>query len=178
MSVSGIEIADYIGSTSVVYIGNGNVPESFVPSDHGNVICRVNRGIINGFAHIWVNGMLDPRKLGRWYKDLWRYMLRLNADHEAKYLRNYFNRADAPNDRTYFWNLADWLTATSVIGVARPMTGTLGIYWLTRYTDARLVVFGCDCFAQGGAYRVHEPKKDRAYLESLNQAGRIEYRSS
>lgn len=152
-------IREEVDGTRLLVIGNGELPHEpdVAKYDH---ICRINRGILTARATLWANGLatscVPPDGHYRW-------MLRLNAERNGDRLLAGF-RGHVPAN-TFLWTSREYELATQRMGIPRPMTGTLAVYWLLWNTTARLTVIGCPCYLKGGVpFGCHNPRLDALWL--------------
>jgi hypothetical protein len=159
-------IQDYLKDKSVILIARGQPDTSKY-----DVVIRMNLGITDGKADVWVNHLVPKNYVGWEYnKNDFKYVLRLNAERGDSTLIKGF--PEALNYKTYFWNKKDHdrlaLRNTTYL---RPFTGTTTISWLLEYTKPKkLDVFGMTFYKNlPPGSPVHLPHLDRGYVERMSE---------
>ena len=153
-------IQDYLKDKTVLLVGNGDHTET----EDYNIVIRINRGILDKPADIWVNNLLQQ---GAQWKELdFKYMLRLNSEKGGSRLLTGF--PTMYKDRTYFWSPEGFLDLAKSVGYAQPFTGTTTLHWLTQYTEPKsITVIGMNFFEDGNYTPIHKPTLDREYVLKL-----------
>jgi hypothetical protein len=160
-------IQNYIKDKKILLVGNGEHKEENLSAY--NIVIRMNYGIQNKPADIWVNHLIQyNQKIWGWDRVDFKYMLRLNAENKGnRLLRGCPKQYD---DSTYFWNAKDYLTYSKKVGCTQPFTGTTTLHWLTQYTKPKSIsVIGMDFFKTHSYSPIHKPERDREYVELLSK---------
>ncbi len=170
------EIQKYCNGKNILLIGNGPINE--LPKT--DIIVRINYGMMGGDTDIWINNLSQSEQKVTSLSTNQKYILRLNAERDGERL----NRAFPENlkKQTYFWNSNEFNLMTKELDYERPLAGTISIYWLLNYTQPKsLTITGFNHFetknvyAKTGLVKPHEIEKDKKYINSMVQQGKIKW---
>jgi hypothetical protein len=174
--ISLTQVQEYCQNKSILLIGNGPVGQ--LPER--DLTIRMNYGIKGGDCDIWVCNLLQSEQKVMSVSRNQKFILRLNAERDAFRIKKSYPNALHPI--TYFWNAEEFNEMATELDYDRPLTGTISIYWLLKYTELKsLTITGFNHFetnnihADTGLVKPHKIEKDKDYINKLIEQGKVEW---
>lgn len=174
------EIQNYCRGQRLLLIGNAARTQE-IPHD---VLARINYGMLGGPCDIWVNNIAQSEEIQHKLHGEERYILRLNAEYvEAQRgTRLLYGYPQFLHALTYFWNNDEFEAMVKELSYARPLAGTIAIYWFLKYTELEsLTITGFDLFETPNAYAgtqvsgCHDIQKDSRIMMHYIEQGRLRW---
>ena len=159
------ELQRYLQDRNIHLCGNGT---SKHPDLKDTIKIRINKGIKLGKCDVWVNNLLNHKYMEKYHKRA-KYVLRLNGENEGE--RLFVSTDMCPREKLYVWTAKGFQEASKEVHgtkSARPLSGTLAIYWLLNECKVSGGIFltGFDFFQYGKpAAGVHYPLEDKRWVE-------------
>lgn len=175
------EIQNYCRGQRLLLIGNGAYPKHA----RRDLTLRINYGMMGGHADIWVNNIAQDASVHHKLHAEERYILRLNAEYleRIRGTRMHYMYPQFLHSITYFWNNDEFEAMASELDYARPLSGTIAIYWLLKYTQPEsLTITGFDLFKTPNQYagtvhvsECHNLRKDARIMQRYVERGELRW---
>ncbi len=170
------EIAEFVDHRDVTLIGNAEKASrsrsEFGTSGPRGIVVRMNKGIANRYADIWINNLIGGYvPAGASY----RRVMRMNAEKGGSRLTMGYPHPES-SDSVFLWNATEYQEAAEEIGYEQPLTGTMAVWWFTRKTNAQMFLTGFDFFTgKKKPHRCHQIEKDESFVKQQIENKRIRW---
>lgn len=171
----------FVKDKRILLIGNAPIDYT-VPLDKYSCVIRMNKGgeeeILQGNrCDIWVNN------LGYYYNstnkvwDCGTPIMRMNYEHNGV-RANRYPKEFLPV--TWFWNVTEFNSMCEALGLPRPSTGLMSLYYFMHYSTADITIAGYDSYKTHNKYNpentgapVHDWEKEAELINSWKLKGLI-----